>query len=106
MDNHAGPGAPSIPTVGDVTHADRKVQVMMCFAQGLVYTLLLCGWRHWNREAKFSGKSVGARLRRWWWGVNNWKIPMEKKGLRDTKLAKNVKEVSALFLNVWRPGVR
>ncbi|KAF2659988.1 DUF1770-domain-containing protein [Lophiostoma macrostomum CBS 122681] len=68
-------------------------QVLMCFGQGLVYTLLLCGWKHWNREAQFSGHSVGARLRRWWWGVNDWKLPTPKKGgLKNTNLAKNVTE--------------
>lgn len=73
----------------------------MCFAQGVVWTLILSGWRHWNRSAKFSGQSVGAKIRRWWWGVNNWKIPETK--LRDTKLAKNVSEVSVAFLEVWHP---
>lgn len=76
----------------------------MCFAQGVVWTLILSGWRHWNRSAKFSGQSVGAKIRRWWWGVNNWKIPDAKSKLKDTKLAKNVSEVSAAFLEVWHPG--
>ncbi|KAH7109849.1 hypothetical protein B0J11DRAFT_544763 [Dendryphion nanum] len=75
-------------------------QVLMCFAQGVLWTLILSGWRHSNRESKFSGKSVGARLRRWWWGVNKWALPDEKKGLRNTRLAKNVSEVSSAFLNV------
>lgn len=75
----------------------------MCFAQGVVWTLILSGWRHWNRSAKFSGQSVGAKIRRWWWGVNNWKIPEKK--LRDTKLAKSVSEVSAAFLEVRHPGL-
>jgi hypothetical protein len=76
----------------------------MCFAQGVVWTLILSGWRHWNRSAKFSGQSVGAKVRRWWWGVNNWKIPDAKSKLKDTKLAKNVSEVSAAFLEVRHPG--
>lgn len=76
----------------------------MCFAQGVVWTLILSGWRHWNRSAKFSGQSVGAKIRRWWWGVNNWKIPEAKSQLKNTKLAKNVSEVSAAFLEVWHPG--
>ncbi|CAO2652620.1 Nn.00g009030.m01.CDS01 [Neocucurbitaria sp. VM-36] len=67
-------------------------QVIMCFAQGVLWTLVLNGWRHWNRSAKFSGQSVGAKIRRWWWGVNNWTIPNAKSRLRDTKLAKNVSE--------------
>ena len=82
----------------------NPAQVLMCFGQGVVWTLILSGWRHWNSSAKFSGKSVGAKVRRWWWGVNNWKIPETK--LRDTKLAKNVSEVSAAFLEVWHPGAR
>ena len=75
----------------------------MCFAQGVVWTLILSGWRHWNRSAKFSGQSVGARIRRWWWGVNKWSIPDAKSKMKDTKLAKNVSEVSAAFLEVWHP---
>lgn len=55
-----------------------KDHVVLCFAQGLIWTLALSGWRHLNRSSKFSGRGVGARLRRWWWGVNNWKLPMEK----------------------------
>ncbi|KAF2123497.1 DUF1770-domain-containing protein [Dothidotthia symphoricarpi CBS 119687] len=66
-------------------------QVVMCFAQGMLWTLLLGGWRHWNKSAKFSGQGVGARVRRWWWGVNNWKVPNESK-LKNTKLAKKVSE--------------
>lgn len=79
------------------------MQVFMCFAQGVVWTLILSGWRHWNRSAKFSGQSVGAKIRRWWWGVNNWKIPDTKTKLRDTKLAKNVAQVSDTFLEVRHP---
>jgi DNA repair and recombination protein RAD54B len=76
-------------------------QVIMCFAQGVMWNLILHGWRHWNREAKFSGRGVGARIRRWWWGVNKWTIPSEKRSrLSDTKLARNVSEVSAVFMRV------
>ncbi|QUC19514.1 uncharacterized protein UV8b_03755 [Ustilaginoidea virens] len=50
-------------------------QIMMPFAQGLIYNLLLCGWQHWNRNAKLHGNTAGSRVRRWWYGVNNWKIP-------------------------------
>ena len=78
-------------------------QVLMCFAQGVLWTLVLNGWRHWNRSSKFNGRSVGARIRRWWWGVNKWTIPTEKSKLKDWRLAKNVTEVSEAFLNVWVP---
>lgn len=71
----------------------------------MLWTLLLSGWRHFNRSTKFSGHGAGARLRRWWWGVNNWKLPETKSRLRDTKLAKNVSEVSFAFLKVCHHGV-
>lgn len=44
-------------------------------AQGVVWHLLTFGWRTWNRSVKFRGRGLGARLRRWWWGVNNWEFP-------------------------------
>ncbi|GJN68777.1 hypothetical protein VFPFJ_05450 [Purpureocillium lilacinum] len=50
-------------------------QVVMPLAQGLIYNLLLCGWQHWNRNARLHGNTVGARVRRWWYGVNDWRIP-------------------------------
>jgi len=67
-------------------------QVIMCFAQGVIWTLLLSGWRHWNRSAHFSGQGIGAKIRRWWWGVNNWTVPNTKSRLSDRKLARNVSE--------------
>ncbi|KAK4123208.1 DUF1770-domain-containing protein [Parathielavia appendiculata] len=54
-------------------------QVMMPFVQGILYNLAICGWQHWNRNARIHGSSIGARLRRWWYGVNNWPIPPERK---------------------------
>ncbi|KAH0596347.1 hypothetical protein MHUMG1_06208 [Metarhizium humberi] len=53
-------------------------QVMMPLAQGLIYNLLLCGWQHWNRTAKLHGNTAGSRVRRWWYGVNNWTIQKRK----------------------------
>ncbi|KAI0393651.1 DUF1770-domain-containing protein [Xylariaceae sp. FL0594] len=50
-------------------------QVMMPLAQGVLYNLAIAGWQHWNRSAQLSGNSAGARLRRWWYGVNNWPLP-------------------------------
>jgi len=50
-------------------------QLLMPFAQGLLYNLAMCGWQYWNRNAQLSGTSIGARVRRWWYGVNGWKIP-------------------------------
>ncbi|KAK0622921.1 hypothetical protein B0T14DRAFT_514778 [Immersiella caudata] len=50
-------------------------QVMMPFMQGVLYNLAICGWQYWNKNAQVHGSSIGARVRRWWYGVNNWKIP-------------------------------
>ncbi|CCC10639.1 unnamed protein product [Sordaria macrospora k-hell] len=50
-------------------------QVMMPLVQGLLYNMLVCGWQSWNRNAQIHGSSIGARVRRWWYGVNNWEIP-------------------------------
>lgn len=64
----------------------------MPLVQGVAWTLILAGWRHWNKTATYSGQTVGARVRRWWWSVNNWKLP--EGTLKDEKLAGDVKEVS------------
>ncbi|KAK4661840.1 uncharacterized protein QC763_708250 [Podospora pseudopauciseta] len=53
-------------------------QMIMPLVQGVAYNLAICGWQHWNRNAQLSGQSLGARVRRWWWGVNNWPIPGER----------------------------
>ncbi|RDA86739.1 hypothetical protein CP532_4186 [Ophiocordyceps camponoti-leonardi (nom. inval.)] len=50
-------------------------QMIMPLAQGLIYNLILNGWQYSRRNARFHGTSSGARLRRWWYGVNNWAIP-------------------------------
>ncbi|KAK3940491.1 hypothetical protein QBC46DRAFT_385114 [Diplogelasinospora grovesii] len=52
-------------------------QIMMPFAQGILYNLFICGWQQWNRNAQLSGSSVGAKVRRWWWRVNDWPVPGE-----------------------------
>lgn len=65
-------------------------KLFMPLAQGVVWTLALAGWRFWNRSTQFSGQTVGARIRRWWWNTNNWAIPNT---LNDKKLAGDVKEV-------------
>ncbi|MCJ1289967.1 hypothetical protein MMC34_001501, partial [Xylographa carneopallida] len=67
-------GAEGWRGVGYVTVRD---QVLLPLLQGTLWTLLLVGWRHWNRSASYAGRGVGARVRRWWWGVNNWAIPGE-----------------------------
>jgi len=55
-----------------------SLQVLLSLTQGAIWTLLLSGWRYWNRSSQFSGHSVGARIRRWWWGVNNWVVLEDK----------------------------
>ncbi|KAI1104651.1 DUF1770-domain-containing protein [Jackrogersella minutella] len=62
--------------VGWITVRD---QMMMPFAQGIVYNLAICGWHYWNRNARFSGNTVGVRLRRWWYRVNKWPLPSSVK---------------------------
>ncbi|KAH7251983.1 hypothetical protein BKA59DRAFT_473397 [Fusarium tricinctum] len=54
-------------------------QILMPLTQGLVYNLFLCGWQQWNRNARLHGNTLGARVRRWWWEVNDWKIPTHSK---------------------------
>ncbi len=62
-------------TWGKVAYITIRDQVMMPLTQGIVWNLVLFGWRNWNRGAKFSGQTLGSKVRRWWWGVNNWKLP-------------------------------
>ncbi|GIZ46759.1 hypothetical protein CKM354_000987200 [Cercospora kikuchii] len=62
-----------------VAYITMKDQVLMPLVQGLAWSLIVAGWRHWNASAKFSGQTIGAKIRRWWWGVNNWKIPEHSK---------------------------
>ena len=52
-------------------------QVLLPLLQGTLWNLVLFGWRHWNRGAKFQGESIGSKVRKWWWNVNNWKLPPE-----------------------------
>ncbi|KAJ4392008.1 hypothetical protein N0V93_005628 [Gnomoniopsis smithogilvyi] len=57
-----------------VAYITTKDQLMMPLIQGIAYNLLWCGWERWNRNAQLTGNSIGARARRWWYGVNNWPI--------------------------------
>jgi hypothetical protein len=60
--------------------------VVLPLLQGTVWSLVLFGWKHWNRASQFSGASIGAQIRRWWWGVNNWGLPNQKRSLgRSTR---------------------
>ncbi|EXJ83820.1 hypothetical protein A1O1_07447 [Capronia coronata CBS 617.96] len=69
-------------------------QVFLPLVQGIVWNMLMMGWRHWNRGSKFQGRTLGARLRKWWWGVNNWKMPAgtEADARRDAKVLKKAED--------------
>ena len=86
-----------------VTYITLRDQLFMPLTQGLLWTLVVAGWRHWNSvnhtATKFSGSSIGARLRRWWWQTNNWAIPKSRSSLRDPKLAAQVQEVFTALQN-------
>jgi hypothetical protein len=73
--------------------ASPSIQVLLPLIQGTVWTLALSGWRFWNRTASLSGQTVGSRIRRWWYDVNNWKLP-PMKWSQDPKLAEQVGDVS------------
>lgn len=69
------------------------LQVFMPLVQGMAWTLIVSGWRFWNRSSQFSGQRLGAKIRRWWWGVNNWKIPEHGQGtLQDQGVAEGARE--------------
>lgn len=62
----------------DKMSTDTKAsQVLLPLTQGLVWNLLLCGFQFWNQSARVHGNTVGARVRRWWYGVNKWALPKE-----------------------------
>ncbi|KAJ0168298.1 hypothetical protein CTA2_7622 [Colletotrichum tanaceti] len=65
-------------TWGRVAWITVRDQVMMPLAQGVVYNLFLIGWHHWNRNAQVHGGTIGAKVRRWWYGVNNWQLPPQR----------------------------
>lgn len=79
-----------------VAYITLRDQVLLPLLQGTLWTLVLSGWRYWNRASQLSGQSVGARVRRWWWGVNNWKLP----SLDRHDVAEKVKDVSIQFMRV------
>ena len=78
-------------------------QVFLPLLQGTLWSLVISGWRYFNRSTQFSGHSVGARIRRWWWGVNDWKIPTEKPrlSLNNKQLADDVGDVSFFICSIF-----
>ena len=41
-----------------------------------------------------AGQGVGAKVRRWWWGVNNWEVPSGTEGVK----ANDVREVGSTMV--------
>lgn len=66
-------------TWSKVAYITLRDQMVMPLVQGIGWNLAVYGWRFWNRGAKFGGQSLGSRVRRWWWEVNNWEVPKETK---------------------------
>lgn len=86
------PDGATCTTVAFITMRD---QVLFPLFQGVLWSLAVAGWKHWNRATNLKGSSLGARVRRWWWDVNNWKIPAEEPILNEpaAAMAQDVKEV-------------
>lgn len=91
-------GVPSRLTSSLTSVVTDTMQVLMPLLQGTAWTLAVAGWRHWNGAAKFSGQTVGARIRRWWWSVNDWKLPDSK--LKDKELAEGAAQFYTGHANV------
>ncbi|KAI7003622.1 hypothetical protein KC362_g19001, partial [Hortaea werneckii] len=53
---------------------------------------------------KFSGQTVGAKIRRWWWGVNNWKVPEASGTLTDRGTIEKVEDYVVGELGSAGPG--
>lgn len=62
-------------TWGRVAWITIRDQVFLPLIQGTLWTLALSGWRYWNRSTALSGRSLGSRVRKWWYEVNNWELP-------------------------------
>ncbi|KAF4634612.1 hypothetical protein G7Y89_g3501 [Cudoniella acicularis] len=76
-----------------VMYITIRDQMVLPLVQGTVWTLALAGWKYWNRNAQLSGASWGAKARRWWFGVNNWKLPESLRGIgKNGKLAAEMRE--------------
>ncbi|OJJ87178.1 DUF1770 domain-containing protein [Aspergillus glaucus CBS 516.65] len=78
-------------TWGRVAWITIRDQVILPLVQGTLWTLALSGWRYWNRNASLSGRTLGSRVRRWWYEVNNWKLP-PLKFTKDSRFAGQVED--------------
>lgn len=74
-----------------VAYITVRDQIVWPLVSGMAYNLIMFGWRHWNRDTKLRGRGLGAKLRRWWWEVNNWKMPVT----RNEEVAQKVGDVSS-----------
>ncbi|KAJ5804005.1 uncharacterized protein N7518_000308 [Penicillium psychrosexuale] len=83
-------------TWGRVAWITTRDQVLLPLIQGTVWTLALSGWRFWNRNASVSGHTLGSRVRRWWYEVNNWHLP-QLGSTRHHKQMSQVENVSTHF---------
>ena len=90
MDYSEGPST-TVTLNNEGSQAYLEFKVLLPLVQGTLWTLALSGWRYWNRTAEYGGASLGSRVRRWWWNVNNWSIPEAK---HEEKMASQVGEVS------------
>lgn len=70
---------------------------MLPLVQGTLTSLLWAGWKHWNSGASTSGRTIGSRVRRWWYEVNDWAVDQQGK-LASEGVASDMGEVSASFL--------
>lgn len=93
------PDGASYARIGYITVKD---QVMMPLVQGLLWSLVVVGWRHWNRGASMAGQGIGAKVRRWWWGVNGWTLPEDKPRTFPKVDAGQVEEVRQWGRKTWR----
>ncbi|KAI9729971.1 MAG: hypothetical protein M1834_006169 [Cirrosporium novae-zelandiae] len=91
-------GAEGWGKIGWITVRD---QVLLPLAQGTLWTLLLSGWRYWNGSSEFKGKGIGAIIRRWWWKINNWKIPSSYNPSNSQQIACDVEENYTKQLMEW-----
>ncbi|KAE8355509.1 hypothetical protein BDV28DRAFT_38264 [Aspergillus coremiiformis] len=73
-------------TWGRVAWITIRDQVLLPLIQGTLWTLALSGWRFWNRNASLRGQTLGSKIRRWWYEVNDWRLP-PLPSMKDRKLA-------------------
>ncbi|QSZ35636.1 hypothetical protein DSL72_008506 [Monilinia vaccinii-corymbosi] len=97
--------------LASIAHADTywkvafitiRDQVCMPLIQGIAVTLLWAGWKHWNKNAQLSGNSAGARVRRWWYTVNNW--PIKEKIAEIGRNARLAAETGDYYQNLVSAG--